>query len=95
MPRPFLRLSNPIILGLPVLFIGYNFALNYFPDPPAVQEAAARKRATAKRQREEAYQREAEERVEAFENAFDRANPGVFDQRTCTEGVDEWPRGRD
>ena len=75
MPPRWLRLSNPLVcfpLSIPV----YLFFFNAFPDPPAVQDAQSRRWAQAKRQREEAYQRAMEARIERHE----QENPGVFDR---------------
>ncbi|CAF9922968.1 hypothetical protein IMSHALPRED_005816 [Imshaugia aleurites] len=84
MPPRFLRPTNPLLLA-PLAILAINGALAIFPDPPAVQEAQAKKWASAKRQREEKFERVIEARIEAFE----RENPGVLDRREVWNDDDD------
>lgn len=76
MPPRWLNPRNPYFF-FPTGILILTACLNIFPDPPAVQEAEARKWALAKQRREEEYERAMEQRIEKFE----RENPGVFDRK--------------
>ena len=76
MPSRWLRLSNPWVYGIGVLILG-NALLNIFPEPPAIQEAKARKWALARQRREEELQRAMETQIQEYENL----KPEAFDQR--------------
>lgn len=88
MPLPKIRRRT--FLSWTLLFAGFNLALQAFPDPPAVQEARTRKWALAQRQREEAYTRAMERRIEEFE----RENPGAFGVRWEEEDDDGGVKNR-
>lgn len=76
------RFSNPawrygfIILGISVVY-------SVYPDPPAVQEAQARKYEQLKRRREEEQRRTIEQRIDKFE----QENPGWLEAK--------WPGDND
>ena len=63
---PFWRIPAPFRYPLYML-AGVWLTYQIFPDPPAVQEANARRSVIAQRQREEASKRKIEERVEKYE----------------------------
>ena len=92
MPPSWLRLGNPYLF-VPGAFLVFNFFLNAFPDPPAIQEARARRWALEKKAREDEYERVMTERIEKYE----RENPGVFDegQRWDGSNKDEWRENQD
>ena len=71
-----------------IFAIGCLFALNLWPDPPAVQEAEKRRRIQRLQQREEEFTRRIEQRIEAYE----RENPGWLDSKW--DDVNEHEEGR-
>lgn len=87
----WLRLGNPYIF-FPGGFLVFNFLVKTFPEPPAIQEAQARRWAQAKQAREDEFERVITERIEKYE----RENPGVFDQapKWDSSNEDEWRESR-
>ena len=74
LPRWF-RLANPWI-SFPSSIVAVWLCIQEFPDPPAVQEAQARKWARARQEREEDFLRATEEKIEKFK----RENPEAFNR---------------
>lgn len=75
-PRWLRLLSNPFVF-FAAGFLVLNAVYNVFPEPPAIQEAQARRWALAKRQREEDYERAMEQQIEKDE----RERPGAWERK--------------
>ena len=82
---PFWRIPKPYRFHL-IILAGVILTYNIFPDPPAVQNADARRSERAEQRRQEASKRKIEERVDKFEQEHPGWLEGTWPGNNSNEG---------